>query len=50
MLKPKIYSMTAREMGKFCALIDKNLARGFIQPAKSSMVPCALKEKEGYVS
>lgn len=32
--KPKMCSLTPREMEELKGLIDKNLARGFIQPAK----------------
>ncbi|XP_015675177.1 inter-alpha-trypsin inhibitor heavy chain H4-like [Protobothrops mucrosquamatus] len=33
--KPKMYSMTPRKLKKLREYIDKNLARGFIQPGKS---------------
>lgn len=35
--KPKLYSMAPREMEELLMFIDKNLARGFIQLAKSRM-------------
>lgn len=36
--KPKVYYMTPKEMEKLRNYISKNLARGFIQPAKSHVV------------
>lgn len=45
--KPKIYSMTPREMEELRSFLDKNLARGFTQPAKSRMTTTVLfKEKK----
>lgn len=45
--KPKIYSMTPREMDELRKYIDTNLARGFIQPAKSWVAaPVLFKEKK----
>lgn len=35
--KPKLYLMTHREMEDLQTLIDKNLARGFIESAKTRM-------------
>lgn len=45
MPKLKMYLRTAREMGELHAFIDKNLARGFIQLAKSRMVPLCSSRK-----
>lgn len=45
--KPKLYSMT-REMEELQVFIDKNLARDFIQLAKSCMAaPMLFREKKG---
>lgn len=50
--KLKMYKMTPREMEELWAFIHKNLARGFIQPAKLRMAAskvedgCALQGEE----
>lgn len=45
--KLKMYSMTPKEMEELRKYIDKNLARGFIQLAKSYMeAPILFKEKK----
>lgn len=45
--KPQMYTMTAREMEELCWYIDQNLARGFIQPARSRItIPVLFKEKK----
>lgn len=47
--KLKMYSMMLREMEELQRFIDKNLGRGFIQPAKSRMAaPVLFKEKTDY--
>lgn len=32
--KPRLYSMTTRELKELCSFIDKNLKRGFMKPAR----------------
>lgn len=54
--KPKMYSMTPKEMKELQKYIDTNLATGFIQPAKSRVLlqknadgtlqPCAYTSKK----
>lgn len=45
--KPKLYSMTPRELEELMAFTDKNLTRGFIQPAKLWMaVHMVFREKK----
>lgn len=45
--KPKLYSMTHQELEELQIFLDKNLARGFIQPVKSSMAaPVLFREKK----
>lgn len=45
--KPKMYFMTSKEMAELRKYVDANLARGFIQPAKSKVVaPILFKEKK----
>lgn len=45
--KPKMYSMTPRDLKELRDFIDKNLARGFIQAAKSHVAALVLfKEKK----
>lgn len=48
MPKPKLYSMTPWEMEELQSFIDKNLAKGFIQPTKSRMgAPVFRERKDG---
>ncbi|KAK9395714.1 hypothetical protein NXF25_019075 [Crotalus adamanteus] len=45
--KPRMYPMTPRELEELHQYIDKNLARGFIQPARSRIaVPVLFQEKK----
>ncbi|XP_070790259.1 vomeronasal type-2 receptor 116-like [Pituophis catenifer annectens] len=45
--KPKLYAMTPREMQEMDNYIDKNLQRGFIEPAKLRVAPpVPFKEKK----
>lgn len=46
--KPKMYSTMPKEMDKLQRYIKKNVARGFIQPAKLRIAaPILFKEKDG---
>lgn len=46
--KPKLYSMIPKELEELHAFIDKNLARGFIQPARPKVAaPVLFQEKKG---
>lgn len=46
LLKPKMY-MTPRKMEELRGFIDKNLARGFFQPAKVMVAACVfVREKK----
>lgn len=47
--KPRIYSMTPRELSEIRDYIDKNLARGFIQPSRSRLTTMVLfwEKKDG---
>lgn len=45
--KPHMYAMTPSELEELRWYIDKNLARGFIQPSRSHMVvPVLFREKK----
>lgn len=46
--KPKMYSMTPKKLDEMQRYIEKNLARGFIQPARSHIAaPVLFREKKG---
>ncbi|XP_013921040.1 PREDICTED: RNA-directed DNA polymerase homolog [Thamnophis sirtalis] len=46
--KPQIYSMSPKEMEKMRKFIDKNLQRGFIEPARLKVAaPVLFREKKG---
>lgn len=51
LLKPNMYSMTPREMKGFRGFIEKNLARGFSQPAKSMVTALMFfrEKKDGFL-
>lgn len=46
--KPKLYLKTPRELDEFQAFIDKNLKRGFIQPARPQIAASVLYQ-EGWI-
>lgn len=43
--KPRMYSMTQKELTELRQYIDKNLARGFIKPSRSHMAAPVLSER-----